>query len=80
MSSVEPCVFWPRSLERRDLVVDLGSVVEVVLVPAGSREEELHAVAAHAVRFAKGIRAAQSELLRQMSPVAADAWETGRAA
>src|SRR5437763_823038 len=36
-------------LERRDLVVDLGSVVQAVLVPAGSREDELHAVAAHAV-------------------------------
>jgi len=41
----------PRNsgLQRRDLVVDLGSVVEVVLVLAGSREEELDAVAAHAV-------------------------------
>src|SRR5271167_657572 len=36
-------------LERRNLVVDFGSVVEAVLVPAGSREEELDAVATHAV-------------------------------
>jgi hypothetical protein len=38
-----------RALERRDLVVDLPAVVEVVLVPAGSREEKPDAVAAHAV-------------------------------
>jgi hypothetical protein len=43
-----------RRLERRDLVVDLRAVVEVVLVPAGSREEELDAVAAHAVPVARG--------------------------
>jgi hypothetical protein len=36
-------------LKGRNLVVDLGSVVEVALVLAGSREEELDAVAAHAV-------------------------------
>jgi hypothetical protein len=36
-------------LERRDLVVDLRAVIKVILVPAGSREEELDAVAAHAV-------------------------------
>src|ERR1039458_918434 len=36
-------------LQRWDLVVDLGSVVEMVLIPAGRGEEELDAVAADAV-------------------------------
>ena len=36
-------------LQRRYLVIDLRSVVQVVLVLAGGREEELDAVAAHAV-------------------------------
>src|SRR5438270_321446 len=36
-------------LVRRDLVVDLGPVIKVVVVLAGAREEELDAVRAHAV-------------------------------
>src|ERR1039458_5210305 len=36
-------------LQRWDLVVDFGSVVEVVLILAGSREEELDAVATDTV-------------------------------
>ena len=35
-------------LERRDLVVHLRAVVQVVVVPAGGREGELDAIAAHA--------------------------------
>src|SRR5438309_8059200 len=48
-SPMPPGICARGRLERRDLVVDLGSVVEVVLVLAGSREEELDAVAADAV-------------------------------
>ena len=36
-------------LERRNLVIDLGSVVKVILVLAGNGEEELDAVATDAV-------------------------------
>jgi hypothetical protein len=40
---------WELQLQRWDLCVDLGSVVEVVLVAAAGAEEELDAVAADAV-------------------------------
>jgi hypothetical protein len=44
-----PWLGGQMTLERWDLAVDLRSVVEVVVVFAGSGEGELDAVAAHAV-------------------------------